>query len=288
MVTRKSLATYALFVALVAGAAGLVALSYGKAASGGVQIGVTRWLVVAGIAFLTGYVDTCVGGGHGTLLTPVLMLVGFPAGMVVPAILLSEIGIGLLSMFLNHRAGNLDLRYGGDHRRVLAILAVCSVIGSAVAVMAVLRLPAKYVNLYIGVVVIGVGLLLLVPRRAAKVSIPRLITLGIVAAFNKGISGGGYGPLLTSGQVLSGVCEKGAVSITPPARGLTGFLTVLLYFAASGKLECALALPLAVGSLLAIPVAVSTVKAIDPVILRRSITGVTVALGGLLVVNALR
>ena len=65
-----------------------------------------------GAAFLTGYIDTCVGGGHGTLLTPILILFGFRSTVVVPAVLLSEIGIGILATILNHRAGNIRLAQG--------------------------------------------------------------------------------------------------------------------------------------------------------------------------------
>jgi len=34
-------------------------------------MGSAGWLVLVGAAFLTGYIDTCVGGGHGTILTPI-------------------------------------------------------------------------------------------------------------------------------------------------------------------------------------------------------------------------
>jgi uncharacterized membrane protein YfcA len=104
----------------------------------------------------------------------------------------------------------------------------------------------------------------------------------------KGISGGGYGPLLTAGQVLSGVCEKGAVSITPPARGLTGLIAVILYFAAQGTLELGLVLPLVLGSLLAMPVAVFTVARVSADVLRKGIVVATLVLGMLLVLKALR
>jgi uncharacterized membrane protein YfcA len=282
----KDIATYALFGSLLIGAIGILVLNHGGGLLGRVQIGSAGWLVLLGAAFLTGYIDTCVGGGHGTILTPVLILLGFPPSMVVPAILLSEIGIGLLSIILNHRAGNIKLARGENHRKVLIVLAAGSLIGSVIAVTAAVKLPAHWVNLYIGLVIVAVGLLLLKKPTFGEVSMKRIMALGTIAAFNKSISGGGYGPLLTSGQVLSGVCEKGAVSITPPARGLTGLIAVVLYFMAKNTLEISLALPLALGSLLAMPVAVMTVSVIDAQKLRRGITLATLALGLLLVIKA--
>ncbi|MEI7881722.1 MAG: sulfite exporter TauE/SafE family protein [bacterium] len=282
----KNVATYALFMIMIIGVIAIIALNHGGGLLGRVQIGSAGWLVLVGAAFLTGYIDTCVGGGHGTMLTPILILLGFTPAMVVPAILLSEIGIGALSVILNHRAGNIQLARGGQHRQVLIVLAAASLIGSVIAVTVAVKLPAQWVNLYIGMVIVGVGLLLLTKPTFGKVSMKRIMALGMVAAFNKSLSGGGYGPLLTSGQVLSGVCEKGAVSITPPARGLTGLIAVVLYFMAKNTLEISLALPLALGSLLAMPVAVFTVAAIDAPLLRRGITLATLLLGILLVIKA--
>jgi len=284
----KRIASYALLVCLAACLSGAVILTCRSPHSGHLLPYSQVWFGVLGMAFLTGYVDTCVGGGHGTLLTPILILLGFPASMAVPAILLSEIGIGILATIMNHRAGNIQLAHGEQHRRVLFLLAGCSFVGSFLAVAASLKLPARAVNLYIGFVIVAVGLLLLTKRSIfRKFSMKRIAVLGVVAAFNKGISGGGYGPLLTSGQILSGVCEKGAVSITPPARGLTGLIAVTMYFAAKGSLDATLALPLIAGSLLAIPVAVATVAAVDAALLRRGVVAVTLVLGAMLVVKAL-
>ena len=286
--TTKNMTIWLLVGGAVAACGLLVAVNCGVLSAERLALGPTRWWVVLGAAFVTGFVDTCVGGGHGTLLTPILILLGFPATMVVPAILLSEIGIGILATIMNHRAGNIHLAQDGQHRRVLMVLAVCSVVGSVVAVTAAMKLPARWVNLYIGLVVVAVGLLLLTGRRLGReFSMKRVAVVGTIAAFNKAISGGGYGPLLTSGQVLSGVCEKGAVSITPPARGLTGLISVALYFAAKHTMDFALAAPLITGSLMAIPVAVYTVKVSESTFIRKAIVVATLVLGAVLVVKAL-
>jgi uncharacterized membrane protein YfcA len=289
MMKKDVLLTYGLLGGLLAGFVGVVVVNSEAITPDLVHIGSSGWFAILGVAFLTGYLDTCVGGGHGTMLTPTLILLGFPSKMVVPAILLSEIGIGILATILHYRAGNIRLARGEQHRRVLLVLSVCSLVGSVMAVTAAVRLSQRWVDLYIGVVIVSVGLLLATGWRSARgFSMRRIIVLGTVAAFNKGISGGGYGPLLTGGQVLSGICEKGAVSITPPARGLTGLISVILYFAAKGTLELGLALPLIVGSLLAMPVAVLTVAKVNADVLRKGIVAATLILGALLVVRALR
>ncbi|MBN1508192.1 MAG: sulfite exporter TauE/SafE family protein [Sedimentisphaerales bacterium] len=286
---KKDILTCGLLGGLLAGFVGIVVVNSGAITPDLVHIGSLGWFAILGVAFVTGYLDTCVGGGHGTMLTPTLILLGFPSKMVVPAILLSEIGIGILAAILHRRAGNIRLARGEQHRRVLLVLSACSLVGSIIAVTAAVKLPQRWVNLYIGLMIVAVGLLLATGWRSRRgFSMRRIIVLGTVAAFNKGISGGGYGPLLTGGQVLSGINEKGAVSITPLARGLTGLIAVTLYFAAKGALEPALALPLVIGSLLAIPVAVFTVTSVNAGVLRKGIVATILILGVLLVVRALR
>ena len=63
-------------------------------------------LCIAFIAFLAEYVDSTLGMGYGTTLTPVLLLMGYEPMQVVPAVLLSnylEISRSCLSV----RAANL-------------------------------------------------------------------------------------------------------------------------------------------------------------------------------------
>ena len=290
--TKKDVLIGGLLVGLLAGLVGIVVIG-GRAMSqmnaNAIRIGSVGWFTVLGMALLTAYLDTCAGGGHGTMLTPMLVLLGFSSRAVVPAILSSEVVIGIFATILNHRAGNIRLARGEQHRRVLMVLSVCSLVGSVVAVAAAVRLPQRWVHLYIGLVIVAVGLLVATRWRSARgFSMRRIVVLGTVAAFNKGISGGGYGPLLTAGQVLSGVCEKGAVSITPPARGLTGLISVILYYTLQGRLELGLVLPLVLGSLLATPVAVLTVARVRADVLRKGIVAATLVLGTLLLVKALR
>lgn len=68
---------------------GIVGFCWAVPASDTAEIQLSGWFTVLGAAFLTGYIDTCVGGGHGAVLAPLLILIGFPATMAVPAMLLT-------------------------------------------------------------------------------------------------------------------------------------------------------------------------------------------------------
>jgi uncharacterized membrane protein YfcA len=82
-----------------------------------------------------------------------------------------------------------------------------------------------------------------------------------LAAFNKGLSGGGYGPIVTSGQILSGVKSKNAIGITSLAEGLTCLVGVITYLIFTDHtIEWNLAPSLVLGAILSVPIAAYTVK----------------------------
>jgi uncharacterized membrane protein YfcA len=239
-------------------------------------------------AFLAEFVDSSLGMGYGTTLTPVLLIMGFQTMDVVPAILFSEFLSGVTAGVLHHRLGNVDLTRGTRSRRVTDILAACSVAGTVAAVLLAVTLPAALVRGYIGVMIVGIGLfILLTSGRSLRFTWGRILGLGTIAAFNKGISGGGYGPLVTGGQVLVGVPEKNAVGITSLAEGMVCLVGLALYLLLEGPLAWNLALPLAAGAMCSVPAATLTVKVLPEAMLRRSIGYATVYLGTLSLIKIL-
>jgi hypothetical protein len=106
-----------------------------------------------------------------------------------------------------------------------------------------------------------------------------IIVLGAVAAFNKALSGGGYGPLVTGGQVVSGISAKQAVAITSLAEGLTCFVGLVAYAIVKGMPDWWLAVPLTLGAALSVPMATFTVKRLPESFVRASVGVVTVLLG---------
>ena len=148
--------------------------------------------------------------------------------------------------------------------KVALVLGLCSIVGVGVAVLIAINLPAFYIKLYIGLLVATMGVLILWKRHAERAfSWAKIVGLGVVAAFNKGISGGGYGPLVTSGQMLSGVNGKNAVGITSLAEGLTCVAGVVLYFFTNHLIDWQLAPFLIVGAVLSVPLSALTVKRIE-------------------------
>jgi uncharacterized membrane protein YfcA len=233
------------------------------------------------LALACEYVDSTLGMGYGTTLTPILLLMGYEPAQIVPSVLLSEFLTGILAGVLHHEFGNVDLRPGSRPFKVALVLAACSIIGTLVAVAIAVNVSAWVIKTYIGllVLVMGVSILLTIGRTFAF-SWKKVVGLGLVAAFNKGISGGGYGPLVTGGQILAGVDEKGAIGITSLAEGLVCIVGVLAYvLTGNSGVDWGLAPSLTLGAVLSVPFAALTVRKVPLHRMRWSIGTAITALG---------
>jgi len=233
------------------------------------------------LAFVCEYVDSTLGMGYGTTLTPLLLLLGFGTKQTVPAVLLSEFVTGLLAGVLHHGFGNVHFARGSRALKVALVLAACSVVGTLAAVYVALNVPSWVVKTYIGVLVLAVGVYLLVTLgKTFSFSWPKVVGLGVLAAFNKGISGGGYGPLVCGGQVVSGVEEKSAIAITSLAEGLVCLVGVGMYLiSGNGGIDWGLAPSLVLGAVLSTPLAALTVKRVPLRQMRGVIGAAVTALG---------
>ncbi len=229
------------------------------------------------IAFLCEYVDSSLGMGYGTTLTPLLLFIDFEPLQIVPAVLLSEFTTGLTAGFLHNKLGNCDFKKKSEDSTVTLVLASCSIAGTIIAVMLALTLSKFLVSMYIGILVLLMGLLI-IANISWIFSWKKIVGIGILAAFNKGISGGGYGPLVTGGQIISGRNCKNSIGSTSVAEGLVCFVGILLY-AFTIPINFVLAIPLLIGALFSTPVASITVKKIDVEKLKQVVGVVVVFLG---------
>jgi len=232
------------------------------------------------IAFICEFIDSSLGMGYGTAATPILLILGLPVLEIVPAVLLSELITGLLSGLAHHKIGNVNLRPGTLHFKISMVLALCSIIGVVIATIIAVNIPKYYLNLYIGLLVLFMGLFIFLSRnKEFGFSWKKIIGLGSIASFNKGMSGGGYGPVVMSGQILSGVKGRSAVGITSLSEGLTSAIGVISFAILGIMINFNLAIPMVIGASIAVPVAAYTTSKLDDLILKRSIALLTVILG---------
>jgi uncharacterized membrane protein YfcA len=258
------------------------------------------------VAFICEYVDSTLGMGYGTILTPVLLMLGYTPLQVVPAVLLSELITGMLAAFGHHKIGNVNLKPRTTemgqiigklralgyintfkqeiplHLKTAIVLAVCSIAGTLLAVFLAVSIPPFWLKLYIGILVLAIGVVILCTlKRKYIFSWKKIIALGTIASFNKGMSGGGYGPVVTGGQILSGVETKSAIGITSLAEGCTCLVGVISYsILTKSVLDWELAPYLLIGAVLSVPLSIFTVKRIKTEILS-TIIGIIITLLGI-------
>ena len=257
------------------------------------------------LAFFCEYIDSTLGMGYGTTLTPVLLIMGYEPLQVVPVVLISELISGLLAGFFHHREGNVNFKPKSTnpsvivkklkalgyvesykrgiplHLKVALLLAVCSMAGTVTAVFIAVNIPKFWLKLYIGILVFSMGITMMICfNKKFHFSWKKIAGLGLLASFNKGISGGGYGPVVTSGQVLSGVEGKSAVGITSLAEGLTCAVGIAMYaLVLKNPLDLKLAPFIITGAVLSVPFSAKSVKKITEKKLKIAIIALTITLG---------
>jgi uncharacterized membrane protein YfcA len=266
------------------------------------------------LAFACEYMDSTLGMGYGTTLTPIFMLLGFHPIQIVPAILLSELVSGISAAFFHHREGNVNFKPKTTdisviaealhslgyiesfkrgiplHLKVAILLAICSIIGTIAAVIIAVNIPKFWLKLYIGTIVLSMGIIILFCiNKQFQFSWRRISLLGMIASFNKGMSGGGYGPIITGGQILSGIEGKSAVGITSLAEAMTCLVGIICYLVFSKEaIEWTLAPWIILGAVLSVPLSAKSVKLLTPKKLKLAVAILTIILGSFTIFKTLR
>lgn len=224
----------------------------------------TKIFLILPLAFVCEYLDSSLGMGYGTTLTPLLLLMGFEPLHVVPAVLFSEFVTGITAAFFHHSLKNVNFNANSKDAKVASVLSIFAVVGTIAAVFVAVKLPANIIKLWISVIVLSMGIIILATlNRQPKFTWKKIATIGTIASFNKGISGGGYGPLVMGGQILSGIGVKNAIGITSLSEGLTCFAGVIVYIFFRSRVDWTLAPWLMAGAVLSVPLAAHTVKRIS-------------------------
>lgn len=240
------------------------------------------YLVIAAVAFLSEFLDSGLGMGYGTALAPILILMGFNPLQVVPAVLISQLATDIAACISHHKMYNVDLKPGSKDFKAASLLAMMSVIGVVISVVIAIKIPKWVLTLYIGGLVALMGVVVLYTiNRPMKFSWKKLMGISLLASFNKGISGGGYGPLVMGGQMLSGVHVKNAVGITAFAEAVTCLAGFILYLVNGKVIDWKLTGILLISAVGAVPVAAMTVKNTNSAPLKRYV-GILMLLLGLL------
>jgi uncharacterized membrane protein YfcA len=170
------------------------------------------------MAFLCELMDTSIGGGYGTILVPFAVSLGTDALIIIPAVLFSEICTGFLGGFFHNRFKNIDFR-------IVGLDFILGFVGITIGVLTGISIPPRILNTWIGLIVFGCGILMLFTLKERYIvkgdfKLRNDIPLTLMCSFNKGISGGGYGPVSTAGLIAVKAHPKKAVGSTILSEGI--------------------------------------------------------------------
>lgn len=175
-------------------------------------------LIVMIFAFVCEWIDSSLGMGYGTILSPLLIILGLPILTVIPAVLISQAIGGILAGYYHHRFENTLLKrdIDGMSDDLKAVLWI-SVLGVSATVFASFvstsYLSTRTLGIYTGILVLIMGIFNLIGF-TFQYSHQRMILLGLVSSFLKGMSGTGFGALLTGGQLSLDRKPSHAVGVT--------------------------------------------------------------------------
>lgn len=242
----------------------------------------------AALSFLTAIVDIIFGMGFGLTMTPFLFFMGFDLHQIVPALLLSSLLGNALSSYFHHKFENVDFSPTCRPFKISMVIGMLGLAGSSLGALAAIGVSEIYLGLYIGFVIVASGLtVVLSGKQRTSFSWSKIACLGLFGSFNKGVSGSGFGPVVTTGALLMGIDEKEAVSIQTFSELLVSLAGFLTYFLSGMRIDWTLTFALCLGVAFSSPVAALVVKRIDSKRLRALIAAVTIILGAATLVRSL-
>ncbi|KXB08168.1 hypothetical protein AKJ58_00730 [candidate division MSBL1 archaeon SCGC-AAA385D11] len=191
------------------------------------------------LAFLFDFMNCAAGMGLGTSLAPILFLLGYTPLQVVPVLLIAATVSGWVSGFFHHEFENVNFSFRpplSKAAKVTLLIAGVGCIGIFFSVMLayfLIKFPEVLIKTYVAVLVLFMGFIGLMSLKDIgdrKYRPKMLAGFAGLAGFNKGIGGGGYGPVVVMGEIFSGIYEKSAVGIVSLAEGIVSTVGVLTFF----------------------------------------------------------
>lgn len=197
-------------------------------------------LLIILLAFLFESMDSMAGMGFGAALSPLLFLLGYTPLQIVPVILISEAITGITDTIFDHEFKNVrySFRPLNDATKIALIMAFFGCLAIFTSILLgyyAIKFPDIVIKTYVAVLVIFMGIsgfirLKLSKKKFSKAHPKMLIGFSALAGFNKGIGGGGYGPVITMGQIFSGVYEKSATAIVSFSESIVSIVGFLTFF----------------------------------------------------------
>ena len=186
---------------------------------------------------------------YGTLLSPLLIGYGFEPMLVVPAILISQAIGGLGGTISHHRFKNANFNGMTKDTKIMLAMVIPGLFVVILGVFAAVNIPKLWVKTYIGVLVIVMSILCLSPLRYRFTWWKHYIVGGL-AAFNKALTGGGFGPVTSTGGIIGGLESKVSIATTTYAEVIICLAAFIAYIFLYGSINTVVTYSLCIGAII--------------------------------------
>lgn len=201
------------------------------------------------MALIMEIVDSSLGMMYGTILSPLLVGYGFEPLLVVPAILLSQAIGGIGGTISHHRFENADFKGLTRDTKIMLAMVIPGLMVVLLGVFAAVNLPKLWVEIYIGVLVVVMSVLCLSPIRY-RFAWWKHYAVGILAAFNKALTGGGFGPVTSTGGIIGGLESKVSIATTTYAEVIICLAAFIAYIFFYGSVNMVFVCSLCFGAII--------------------------------------
>jgi hypothetical protein len=198
------------------------------------------WSVVL-IAAIFEFMDASAGMGFGTALTPLLLMIGFDPKQIVPVVMIQQGAAGLVGAFLHREFQNVEWKFKPMSETIkLAIIIVLSgVVFNILAIVGIYKIfevDKIWIKLYVAALLLMMGVTSLFQSKKERPYKPgKMVFWASLAGFNKGVGGGGYGPVVTIGGLMAGVPVKSMMAVTAISEGSVSTVSVLVWLLMLGS-----------------------------------------------------
>lgn len=204
-------------------------------------------IIIILVAIVCEFIDSYLGMMYGTILSPVLLIAGYDPVIVIPSILFSQAMGGFIASYRHNHFKNAVFNIKSKDLKIASVIIGLGFVAVVFGVMVGVNVPKMFLKLYIGILCLFMGLVVLLKHKF-KFSWRKIMLLGVVSSFNKALSGGGFGPVVVSGLVLSGRESKKAIGTTDFAEAPICIMAFLVWIMINGMFDINMLIYLTIGS----------------------------------------
>ena len=229
----------------------LLVLILKTSSSGG---GFDYWsiLIFTLIGFVAQMIDGAIGMAYGVFSNSFLLSIGVP-----PA--LSSASIHTAEVFTTLASGVSHLKFGNVDKKIFRSLIMPGVIGGCIGAYVLSSAPVGYMKIVVNTYLLIIGAVIIVKAikftLSGKASFKGISLVGGLGGFLDAIGGGGWGPIVTSTLIARNHNPKLAIGSANLAEFFVTIVESITFFMALGMIQWEMVLGLALGGLIAAPLA---------------------------------